>query len=161
MPGKNGLEVAAEIRKIDRNIPIVILTAYEDTPHLHQAIKLHLVDYLVKPIDFKALMSVLSDCLGHLREQGLLSVKIDDTMIYNCVEKMFIKGEEKITLTKNEVILVELMLKHRGSMVSYETIAHELNHPSKDAVKNALLRLRKKIGPSYIKNMFDLGYQFV
>ncbi len=160
MPHKSGLDVAKEIRESDKNIPIVLLTAYEDLDNLHAAIKLHLVDYLVKPIDFNSLLKVLKECTEALKNNGMLFLQIDDSLIYNSVEKVFIKCEEKITLTRNEVVLVELLLKNRGAIVSYDAIGHELNYISKDAIKNAFMRIRKKIGFEYIQNIFDLGYQF-
>jgi len=50
MPKKSGLEMAAEVRKENENIPILILTAYTQIPMLMEAVELNLTKYLVKPV---------------------------------------------------------------------------------------------------------------
>lgn len=55
MPLMNGAEFLQEIRTIDSTIPALILSSYSDKEKLMNAIKLNLVDYLVKPIEFGSL----------------------------------------------------------------------------------------------------------
>lgn len=56
MPFKNGIETLQELRQIDKNIPVVMLTAYGDIPTAVNAIKLGAYDFMVKPPDFDKLI---------------------------------------------------------------------------------------------------------
>ena len=49
MPGKNGLEVVTEIRKMDTNVPIIMVTTEAEKSRVLEAIQAGVSDYLVKP----------------------------------------------------------------------------------------------------------------
>ena len=49
MPGKNGLEVVTEIRKMDANVPIIMVTTEAEKARVLEAIQAGVSDYLVKP----------------------------------------------------------------------------------------------------------------
>src|SRR5579864_9355468 len=53
LPGMNGLEVLAEIRKQDTELPVIMLTAFGDTQTAVAAIKLGALDYLMKGFDLE------------------------------------------------------------------------------------------------------------
>lgn len=48
MPDMSGLEMMEEIRKIDRDVVFVILTAYQEFSYAHKAIQLGAVEYVIK-----------------------------------------------------------------------------------------------------------------
>ncbi|MCL6588368.1 MAG: response regulator [Firmicutes bacterium] len=56
MPGINGLEALTEIRRIDSQVVIIIISAYESFNYAQEAIRLHVFDYLVKPISRNRLL---------------------------------------------------------------------------------------------------------
>ena len=49
MPGKNGLEVVAAIRKLDGKVPIIMVTTAAEKSRVLLAIQAGVSDYLVKP----------------------------------------------------------------------------------------------------------------
>jgi len=49
MPGKNGLEVVTEIRKVDKDVPIIMVTTEAEKSRVLEAIQAGVSDYLVKP----------------------------------------------------------------------------------------------------------------
>ena len=51
MPRVNGLEMIEKIRKIDKHIPILALSAHNETNYLINCIKLGVDGYLLKPIN--------------------------------------------------------------------------------------------------------------
>lgn len=59
LPGMNGLEVLAEIRKQDTELPVIMLTAFGDTQTAVAAIKLGALDYLMKGFDLEELLLVI------------------------------------------------------------------------------------------------------
>jgi CheY-like chemotaxis protein len=57
MPGMDGMHVLRAIHKIDKNIPIMMLTSEADEECLQAAVRLGASDYLVKPLEFTTLFS--------------------------------------------------------------------------------------------------------
>lgn len=55
MPRMHGFKMAAEIRKLAPNIPIIVTSAHNEKPFQHQANQLNINGYLVKPFDFEDL----------------------------------------------------------------------------------------------------------
>jgi len=51
LPEMDGMDVLKEIKKIDKNLPVIMLTAYEDVKGAVQAMKLGAFDYITKPFD--------------------------------------------------------------------------------------------------------------
>ncbi|MFB0919021.1 MAG: response regulator [Clostridiaceae bacterium] len=52
LPGINGLEIAKTIRQNDLSIDIIMITAASDSATVTQALRLGVVDYLIKPYNF-------------------------------------------------------------------------------------------------------------
>jgi diguanylate cyclase (GGDEF)-like protein len=59
MPQMTGLEMAKEIRKIDKSIPIVITTAHSESEFLLEAIEISVSDFLLKPVDTDNLITII------------------------------------------------------------------------------------------------------
>ena len=63
MPQMNGLEMIKEIKKINTNIPIIVATAFSNTEYLLEAIDIGVDKYVLKPIDMKKLLQIMSQSL--------------------------------------------------------------------------------------------------
>ena len=59
----NGLEMIREIKKINPNIPIIVATAFSNTEYLLEAIDIGVDKYVLKPIDMKKLLQLMSQSL--------------------------------------------------------------------------------------------------
>ncbi|WP_163100576.1 response regulator transcription factor [Peribacillus alkalitolerans] len=59
LPGKNGLELGMELRRLYPNMEFVILTAYQNFEYARTSIKLKVVDYITKPLIEEDLRNVL------------------------------------------------------------------------------------------------------
>lgn len=56
MPGIDGFEFAENVRRIDKRIPILFMSARDDLPAKQKGFRLGIDDYMVKPIDFEELL---------------------------------------------------------------------------------------------------------
>ena len=63
MPGMSGLEVIQEIRAQDADVPIIVVTGYPSTESAVRALRYHVYDYLVKPLDEDDLMAKIEKYL--------------------------------------------------------------------------------------------------
>ncbi len=63
MPAKDGIEFLDELRTIDAEVPVIVLTAHATVPTAVAAMKLGAVDYLQKPFDVDGLELVVRRAL--------------------------------------------------------------------------------------------------
>jgi PAS domain S-box-containing protein len=59
MPVMDGLEMASQIRSLNKTAPIIVTTAYGDTENLLRSIEIGIDSYVLKPIDKNKLLTVL------------------------------------------------------------------------------------------------------
>src|SRR5256712_6892205 len=73
MPGRRGLELIGEIRALDPAMPVVMVTQSEDEGTLREAIGIEVDDYLVKPVQPRQILSVITRLLegDRIRQQRL------------------------------------------------------------------------------------------
>ncbi len=63
MPGKSGIEFLRELREVDADVPVIVLTAHGTVPTAVEAMKLGALDYLLKPFDVDALELIIGRAL--------------------------------------------------------------------------------------------------
>lgn len=61
MPVTSGLELLSEIRKMERNIDVIIVSAARDSASVKKALQYGAVDYLIKPFEFERFSSALNN----------------------------------------------------------------------------------------------------
>ncbi|GAB4421443.1 MAG: acetoacetate metabolism transcriptional regulator AtoC [Thermodesulfovibrionales bacterium] len=76
MPGMDGIETMRELKKIDPDIPVIIVTAHGDVPTAVEAIKLGAYDFVVKPPDFNRLILTIRRAIEKLETDRRLK-KLD------------------------------------------------------------------------------------
>lgn len=64
LPGRDGIEILREIRRFDKDILVIMLTAYETINSAVESMKLGAYDYLSKPINIDKIKSVLENALS-------------------------------------------------------------------------------------------------
>lgn len=72
MPGMNGVELIAEMRRQSIPLPVIVLTAYADVPLAVKAMKLSAIDLLMKPFEFDALLAAVETAFHHDKSAELL-----------------------------------------------------------------------------------------
>jgi len=160
MPKLNGLDMAKKIRKLSPSTQIIITTAYTSQEYLLQAVNLHLVQYIVKPISLPKLNSALMDCDEFLDDAVETKRYFEKNIFYDIYTKELVKEEAIISLSKNERALLELLLKNYPAPTSYEAIESNVYDfaSSKNAIKLLVKSLRNKILKEAIVNVSGLGY---
>ncbi len=167
LPKANGLEFIEDIRSVNKDIPVIIISAYTEKDFLMKATKLKLIDYLVKPIDFKILYATLSKCVEDIVYNSKYIINLQNGIQYNVLEKrlFYTDTNEEISLTSKELFLLDELIKNSNKHLSNEELKTLLwDDPfdaSDSALKNVLTKLRKKIGKNSIKNLSGIGYQIV
>jgi len=73
MPGKRGLEAYRDVRELAPNLPVVMVTKSEEDATLKEAIGANIRDYLVKPINPRQVLSIVTQILEgpRIRQQAI------------------------------------------------------------------------------------------
>ena len=157
----SGLSFIKELRKKNKSMPIIIITENKEVDILIEAIKLNLIDYLLKPIDINKLIHALNLSAKNILNSGEIKTIIKNEIIYNYVEKSITILDKKQSLTKNEARLLELFLINKNKFVKNEDIIKQIwsdKEVSTSAFKSLINRLSNKIGKETISNSFGIGY---
>jgi DNA-binding response OmpR family regulator len=161
---KDGIALSfiEEIRKIDSTVPIVVLSAHKDEELLLKAIPLGLTTYAIKPINFKEFESVLTKCSVILQLFDKNKIFVKDDTFYDKGRKLLLVKEKAITLTKKEAEFLELLIENKNAIVTKEMIDNtiwENDSMSEPALKNFLLRIRKKTYRDLFYTVQGVGYR--
>jgi DNA-binding response OmpR family regulator len=165
LPDCDGIEFIKELRKTDKTIPVILLTAYTDKKYLLEATKLKLIDYLTKPIDFKSLNNALQRCVQEILDNSRYVISFRNNIQYNVSHNRLIDNnkEEEIHLTSKELDLLNFLIKNNNRVCSADELKFSIwensLEASDSALKNLLNKLRKKIGKESIINNSSIGYK--
>ena len=86
MPAMDGLAMLQEIRKIDREVPVIVLSAFEESKHLKRSVNLGVYGYVVKPVNVSRFTETLLACARSLKtEAALLESRILLNSIINAI----------------------------------------------------------------------------
>lgn len=65
IPGKSGIELADEITSINSQVPLILMTSYENDSYNREGIKRKSLNFVKKPKDVKEAMELISNALGN------------------------------------------------------------------------------------------------
>ena len=162
MPKMDGLELIRWIRADNAEIPIIVLSSYSHQHYLLDAIPLKLEEYLLKPITMNKLEALLQKLEYSDNREVLNSVDINENIRYDFQSKSIFQNGMVLRLSHLEILLMELLLRRRGDIVSYEEIEYALygtQEISRNALKIIVSNLRKKIVGMNIQVTPKLGYR--
>lgn len=161
----NGIELCKNIRKTNSTIPIIILSHNKDEKFLFEAIRIQVIDFIIRPIKVENLIFALNQTAKHMVNHGNVTIKLFNGNIYDYKEKTIFNEHGTICkLTKNEFRLLELLLANKHHTLSKSEIESYLwanEDITESAFKSLFSRLRNKIGKENIKNIFGIGYQLL
>ncbi len=173
LPGMDGLEFLRRIRAASA-VPVLMLTARKEEIDRVIGLELGADDYLTKPFGMRELVARLHALLrrlDHVRQilaadrqaapghvaYGQIAL-IPDTLLAQA-------GELQVELTRTEAALLGLFLNNPGRVFNraylQETVWEQEYLPGDRLVDNAILRLRKKLGPpgDEIEAVWGVGYR--
>ncbi len=159
VPGATGFEVIEWIKRVDKDIPTIFMTAYTDIQSIEKAYTLGCSDYLKKPFDLIEL---------YLRVQQLLDmnnhtkIEINSFIFFDMQEEQLYVSKEIIKLTKIQRKILQSLLKHKNSVVSYELLMSEVwedEYVKVNTIASHIKEIRKYIPSNTIDSIRAEGYR--
>jgi two-component system OmpR family response regulator len=125
MPRKDGFSLAEDIRKNNKEIPIIFLTAKTMKEDILKGYQVGADDYLNKPFDSEVLLYKISAILqrkGVDKEgkEDLFEFEIGDFFLNSKLRHLSYKTEEPIKLSPKESKLLKMLAVHKNDLMSRE-----------------------------------------
>ena len=181
MPGKDGFTLMQEIRKLDANVPIILLTAETSKENKILGFKLGCDDYVTKPFSTEELALRIEAILRRTKRQTMTTRSLYEERIYKFGDFIFnyssmqlIHPEKTRILTRKEAELLKLLCEHQNKLLPREVILKEIWGDEDYSVGRSmdvfLTKLRsyiniEKIDSSYLnpnggrRNKYVLGFE--
>ena len=167
LPGVDGMTVLRTLRANaegqKKNIPVIILTARDGLDDRLEGLDAGADDYLVKPFHMSELLARIRAVLRR-KNQTTENALTNGLVTVNVSEKTAtVAGDStRIVLSRREYALLAALLARPGTILSRRRIEERIYEPGEEPESNAveylIHSLRKKLGPSVIKNVRGLGW---
>lgn len=158
MPNMGGIEFAKKIREENKEIPLIVLSAYSKEEYLLKLINIKIDHFIIKPLNTQKLRIALEKLFANTKV-----ITIDEKLSIN-LNSMEIEYEKnRIKITKRERDFLELMDKNKKSITTYQNIQDSVwknDIMSQTALKTFVKVLRKKFPIEIIENISGVGYRF-
>ena len=166
LPNKGGLEICQEMRKINIDTPVLILTVNDDLESKVSLFDAGADDYLVKPFEFKELFSRIRAITRRPKKALSTELKASDITLNPATQKVSRAGRE-IELTLKEFRILEYFMRNPGMAISREDLVRNVYDFDYDSFSNVLdvfiNRLRNKIDKGrtvkLIETVRGIGYR--
>ena len=170
LPGKDGYEVARQIRALDSEVPIIFLTAKIQVHDVVAGFRSGANDYIRKPFSTDELLARMDSWLREkygLRKRNEPNEFIAGECRFLPKEQLLITHDTRITLTFKEAVILDTLFVHRNQVVGRNYLMQKVwnsetiyNSRSLDVYIN---RLRKYFSGSNNKilTLKGVGYKFI
>ncbi|MDX1432969.1 MAG: response regulator transcription factor [Gammaproteobacteria bacterium] len=176
LPGRNGLSICADIRRLPGYVPILMLTAKSTELDRIRGLETGADDYLTKPFSVRELAARVKalfrrvDALSSAADDGTANEIIERGDMRIDVAKRRVRvGDDEISLTAKEFDLLVHFARKPGQVFNRVQLLDQVwgyNHEGYEHTVNSHInRLRAKIEenpakPRYILTVWGVGYKF-
>jgi DNA-binding response OmpR family regulator len=166
LPGRDGLEVLASVRRATPNVPVIVLTARGGIDDRVHGLEAGAVDYLVKPFSLAELVARVRAHLRIIAEASSSTLRAEDIEI-DLLSRRVQRGGVPVQLSATEFDLLTYLLRHHGQAVSREELLSSVwgyqHDPATNVVDVYVGYLRRKLGrsgePAPIHTVRSVGYR--
>jgi len=163
VPFMNGFDLLSKIRKDGNETPAIFLTSLNSIDDLSKAFEAGCDDYLKKPFELKELLlrikTISKRAFFHKVDE---KIDIGGGVLFDINSSKITKDGATITLSKKESLILKLLVKNRGKIVTPQMIFENAwdyeDEPSEMSLRTYIKNIRKIIGKELIQNARGQGY---
>ena len=150
LPGRNGLEILAALRKQSISTPVLLLTARDEVEDRVAGLDAGADDYLVKPFAYSELSARIRALLRRGKAEPAVLLKVGGLEV-DPVMRTVTRESHRLELTAREFELLEFLARNKGRIVSREMLARDVwkepgrATPLDNVIDVHVGRLRKKL----------------
>ena len=153
LPGRNGLEIAREIRAAGRRIPILILTAQDSTEMKVKGLDIGADDYLTKPFAFAELLARLRALQRRSSPDGKGTIQIGDLTL-NLLNRRATRAGVEVQLTGKEFELLKCLMSHPDETMTRDILSEKVWEGNFDQLTNVI-----DVYINYLRNKIDRNFE--
>jgi DNA-binding response OmpR family regulator len=165
LPGRDGLQVLADLRREGKTLPILLLTARDTIDDRVTGLDAGADDYLVKPFAFAELLARLRVLLRRGRVEQETVLRAGDLEL-DLIERRACRGGLDIPLTQREFEVLAYLVRHKNAVVTREMLGREVwrepDHALTNVIEVYINLLRRKVEmpgqPPLIHTLRGVGY---
>jgi DNA-binding response OmpR family regulator len=161
LPGKDGLSVLRDVRASGNRLPVLILSARDETEIKVEGLERGADDYVTKPFRFEELLARVR---VRLRQDGTPErtvLEAGDVVLDLRTRRASVDGTS-IELSAREFTMLEVFLRHPGQVLSREQLLSHVwgydHDPGSNVVDVYVGYLRRKLGKQRIATVRGMGY---
>jgi DNA-binding response OmpR family regulator len=164
LPGRSGLEVLHSMRSAGLDIPVLMLTARDALSDRIAGLDHGADDYVCKPCDLEELSARMRALLRRGNKLSAPVLRLGALELDLATHSATLAGEP-LELSRRELSLLHVLIENAGKVVTRSRLENSLYSWNEEIDSNALEvhihRLRKKLGPRFIKTIRGVGYIMV
>jgi two-component system, OmpR family, response regulator len=166
LPGRNGLEILAALRRGLPNMPVIVLTARGEIEDRVEGLEAGAVDYLVKPFSMAELVARVRAQLRVIAQASASTLSAEGIDV-DLLTRRVSRGGRVAALSTTEFELLVYLMRHHGRVVAREEILSSVwgyeHDPATNVVDVYVGYLRRKLGgvgdPAPIHTVRAVGYR--
>ncbi len=167
LPDVSGWRILQSIREVNKDVPVLFLSARDSVDDRVKGLELGADDYLIKPFAFSEVLARVRTLLrrgnAHKTEDILQTYDLQ----VNIQKRNVFRAEQRILLSNKEFSLLELLLRREGEVLPRSLIASQVWDMNFDSDTNvidvAIRRLRSKVDDGFpvklIHTVRGMGYK--
>lgn len=165
LPDLSGFDLIKQIKLINSNIPVIILSACDLDSDILHGFNLGAEDYVTKPFNIEILHKKINVILKRNTKNTFYK---DDHLFFDKNTSKLVIDNKEIKLTPLEFKLLSLFLENQNQIILKETIIEKIwdsneNYVDEHTLLVNISRLRNKMEDDkhhYIKTVYGLGYRW-
>ena len=162
LPGCDGMSILKELRSQFINTPILFLTARDSAQDRVAGLDAGADDYLIKPFSTEELLARLRALSRRQNKELTENIVTVGNLTHNPIRCETLVDGKTIRLTVKESLLLELLMRNAGQVITKERIINKVwSYTSDIELANVDLYihyLRKKLTGVSIKTIRGIGY---
>ena len=167
LPKKNGLAVLRDLRSKGAVLPVLILTARDETEDVVAGFDAGADDYLRKPFSLDELHARVRTLARRAIAPPRIVLRVDN-LVFDTATQRVVRGDREISLTARELAYLEYFMRNTGVVITRAMIENALWNREADLSSNVIdvyiKRLRSKIEFSDMRPLLvtirGAGYRF-
>ena len=161
LPGMDGTEVLAAVRRAKVKLPVLVLTARDAVPDRIRGLDLGADDYVIKPVDLDELAARLRALVRRAHGWPEESMRLGDVELDPAARSVR-KAGEAVALNQREFDLLHALMLNAGRVLTREQLEQHLYSWGREVESNAvevhIHHLRRKLGAALIHTVRGVGY---
>lgn len=160
LPKISGFELLAELREMQQNLPVLILSARDMIQDRVYGLDLGADDYVLKPFDLSELLARIRVLIRRRDGRAQSKIKAREVCLDPNAHQVFYHNQ-LVNLSRQEYRLLKVLMENIGQVITRDRLESTLldkEELESNALEVHIHHLRKKLFSQFIQTIRGVGY---